>query len=149
MADAHDRHIEASFGGEGGAVQVDEIRANIACEIRDGCAGAKNLGRALGRPVERQSGLDEVEAPDGGSLVTLIRGGRRAEHGQRGQHTPLPKPAGKVERVSPDAAHGVGGHQDSRAGQHAQGAPQQARSSSGRGAGRSSWMSLKASNWAR
>ena len=99
------------------------------------------LGLAPRRPVQRLVQPDEVGV-DAPRLRPLIGAGGRPLPDQHGLGPFLLERARRIQRIAPDAADGVEGHQDAARTGH--GAARNEASKTASGSGRCSWMSLKA-----
>ncbi len=112
MADADHGRVERPADGEGGAVEVDHVRAAASRERREAPAALLDHSGALSQPVERQTRLQELQARNGPGLGSLGRAGGRAEDGQGGADAAASELGGEIQGVGPDPPDGVGGHED-------------------------------------
>ena len=146
VAHGHDRHIEGGQS-QGRSVEMDEVGAQDAGEVGERRGGPRHLVRRPGGPVEGKAGRQDAGTAVGLGPGQILEGGHRSHQRDRHRQPAPPQAGGEFEAVLPDAAKGVGGHQDvGRGWSHRH--PQPA-SSSESGRGRSSWMSLKRSNCPR
>jgi hypothetical protein len=141
MMNGDDRHRERGLGGQRRAVQLHHLGAGIHRQRGDPSAGGLDILRPSGQPVERQRRLDQPQPrhQPGGPALVLV--GQRAEHRQCGLDiVPAGQGGGQIQRIGPDPADRIRRHQQPAGRAHA---GLHDASSSLRGSGRSSWMSLK------
>ena len=144
MRDRDDRHRPVAAPGQRRRVQVDGGGA-LGERGAGRRASRAKLGRVRGGPVERQSGLDQLE-PARRLRARCAGVGRRAERPRAPAEPARGKPAAgracSARRRPPRPSSSGGSRAGSQPVRHAC-------SSSGSGSGRSSWMSEKRSNWPR
>ena len=125
-------------------VEMQQVGLPVACQGRQGGRYGFQRGLAVGHPVQRlvgpdQFGARQIERPGRRPVI-----GARPEPHQQAGDAVLVEPARQVDGIAPHPADRIDGHQHPARTSHR--TRQQPASRWDKGAGRSSWISLKAEN---
>ena len=106
------------------AVEMDDLGSRLGRSSARSAGSAISVARGLGRPVERQAGLEQPQARNGRGLRSLTRLGSGPSTA-RVRPRRAAEPLRQVERIRPDAADRIGRHEEMQS--SVQGSPAPAR----------------------
>src|SRR5436190_23961854 len=91
---------------------MHKIGLEFGLEFHEPLAGFIDISPGVGHPLEPEAAFENLEPVNDGSLLPLRSSEWFSHGGERDLDVALAEAADQLEGVVPDAADGIGGHED-------------------------------------